>query len=183
MILSDVDILEELERGNIKISDFDRSRLGTNSYDVKLGHYFYYVVWDKDGPLYKGPVHRHRGESILLPSGVTVLAITSDVIGTSGNVVASLRGRSTTRRMGITICDDAGLGDIGYHNHWTMELTSHISRYSFTPQLAVGERVGQIVFYYTKSLPTRQYSGQYNTNDWPLCMIPKAYRHRVAPFE
>lgn len=181
MILSDTDVLAELERGNIKISDFDRSRLGTNSYDVTLGKYFYAVRWQTDFPIYRGPIVRRVGDRVSIPRGGTLLAMTSDIIGTFGNVVASLRGRSSTRRTGITICDDAGLGDIGYHNHWTMELTSHVA--VGVPSLAVGDRIGQVVFYYTKSLPTRQYSGQYNENDWPLCMIPKAYRHMVVPFE
>ncbi|MEY3433252.1 MAG: hypothetical protein RL131_1188, partial [Bacteroidota bacterium] len=37
MILSDKRILEEIEKGTIKISPFDKSCLGSNSYDVHLG--------------------------------------------------------------------------------------------------------------------------------------------------
>ena len=37
MILSDSAILEEIANGNIVISPFDRSQLGSNSYDVRLG--------------------------------------------------------------------------------------------------------------------------------------------------
>jgi dCTP deaminase len=37
MILSDKRIMEEIEKGTIKITPFDKSCLGSNSYDVHLG--------------------------------------------------------------------------------------------------------------------------------------------------
>ncbi len=37
MILSDLRILEELEKGTIVIAPYDRKYLGSNSYDVHLG--------------------------------------------------------------------------------------------------------------------------------------------------
>src|ERR1700743_1415484 len=37
MILSDTRILEEIEKGTIKIVPYDRTCLGSNSYDVHLG--------------------------------------------------------------------------------------------------------------------------------------------------
>ncbi|SVE15035.1 uncharacterized protein METZ01_LOCUS467889, partial [marine metagenome] len=37
MILSDSAILEAIEKGDIVVDPFDRSCLGTNSYDVHLG--------------------------------------------------------------------------------------------------------------------------------------------------
>jgi dCTP deaminase len=37
MILSDTRILEEIEKGTIKIVPYDREQLGSNSYDVHLG--------------------------------------------------------------------------------------------------------------------------------------------------
>lgn len=40
-LLSDVRILEELERGNIVIRPFKRENLGSASYDVTLGPYFF----------------------------------------------------------------------------------------------------------------------------------------------
>ena len=37
MILSDKRILEEIEKGTIKIEPYNRKDLGSNSYDVHLG--------------------------------------------------------------------------------------------------------------------------------------------------
>ena len=39
MILTDVKILEEMKKGTIVISPFDRTYLGSNSYDVHLGRH------------------------------------------------------------------------------------------------------------------------------------------------
>ena len=39
MILTDKEILAEIEKGNIVIEPYDRACLGTNSYDVHLGKY------------------------------------------------------------------------------------------------------------------------------------------------
>jgi dCTP deaminase len=41
MLLSDKKILEEIERENIVIEPFEPRQLGTNSYDVRLGPYYF----------------------------------------------------------------------------------------------------------------------------------------------
>ena len=53
--------------------------------------------------------------------------------------------RSSMGRNFIEVCKDAGWGDVGYFNRWTMEVTNN-SRYFIVP-LVVGRRVGQMVFY------------------------------------
>ena len=39
MILSDKQILERIEKGDIVLSPFDKDSLGSNSYDVRLSEY------------------------------------------------------------------------------------------------------------------------------------------------
>ena len=41
MLLSDKRIVEEMEHGNIVIEPFDPRHLGTNSYDCRLGEYYF----------------------------------------------------------------------------------------------------------------------------------------------
>ena len=53
MILSDTRILEEIEKGTIKIVPYDRECLGSNSYDVHLGKDLARYI-DKDLPSKKG---------------------------------------------------------------------------------------------------------------------------------
>ena len=47
MILSDKRIMEEMEKGTIKIQPYNRKSLGSNSYDVHLG-----PVWPLTGNIF-----------------------------------------------------------------------------------------------------------------------------------
>jgi dCTP deaminase len=173
-MLSDTDILKAMERGDIIISNFDPLRLGTNSYDVRLGNFFFELAWVNKEPWFIGPVEYAEGEEVAVPVGGTLLAMTKDVIGSRGKIRGKLYARSTSKRTGIAVCMCAGLGDIGYWNHWTLEL-SGFSRIG-QPYVRVGQRIAQIEFSEAEEEPTAPYSGQYQANDWPMCMIPKEYR-------
>lgn len=82
---------------------------------------------------------------ILLRPGETILAHTEEFIGGKNCTVAKMYARSSMGRNFIEVCKDAGWGDIGYFNRWTMEITNN-SQHFMIP-LVVGRRVGQMVFY------------------------------------
>ena len=82
---------------------------------------------------------------ILLRPGETVLGHTEEFIGGRDKVVAKMYARSSLGRNFVEVCKDAGWGDVGYFNRWTMEVTNN-SQY-FTVPLVVGRRIGQMVFY------------------------------------
>lgn len=82
---------------------------------------------------------------ILLEPGETILAHTREFIGGRDICVAKMYARSSLGRNFIEVCKDAGWGDVGYFNRWTMEITNN-SRY-FSIPLVVGRRIGQMVFY------------------------------------
>jgi dCTP deaminase len=175
-------ILKEMDQGNIAISDFEIDRLGSNSYDVRLGNWFYEVIYGPDGlPWYIGPQWYDVGQRVFIPNGGTMLAMTMEVIGTFGPIVGLMKARSSTRRRAITVCDCAGLGDAGYFNPWTMELSGHSRLY--IPSYIVGRRIGQIAFFEMKSETSKQYQGQYSISDWPLCMVPEDDRGRIVASE
>jgi len=174
-MFSDRDILNAVENGSIKISNFNRDQLNINSYDVRLGNWFYLLIPDVFcKPRYFGPLWVGDGHRILVPSGMTLLGMTKEFLASYGNILGQLRSKSSTRRSGITVCDDAGFGDVGYANNWTVELTAHVSGPGV--YLTVGERFAQILFQRTETQPIAPYSGQYNVQDWPRCMLPKKYR-------
>lgn len=87
---------------------------------------------------------------VLLRPGETILAHTEEFIGGRNKIVAKMYARSSLGRNFVEVCKDAGWGDIGYFNRWTMEVTNN-SQY-FTIPLVVGRRVGQIVFYEVEPL-------------------------------
>lgn len=82
---------------------------------------------------------------VLLRPGETILGHTQEFIGGRDKVVAKMYARSSMGRNFVEVCKDAGWGDVGYFNRWTMEITNN-SQY-FTIPLVVGRRVGQMVFY------------------------------------
>lgn len=182
MIYSDTDILSAIISKTIKISPYSDLQLQTNSYDLCLGNTFYECFWDNEGPFYVGPYVYLDGDKVEIPVAGTLLGVTIEHVETSGKVIAELRSKSSTRRMGITTNCDAGLGDIGYSDMWTMEFTAFVGLHhrciDCLPFLIVGDTVAQMVFFECKSKPTKKYDGQYQV-EWPLNMIPIRYRHRV----
>lgn len=199
---SDTDILQAIDRKDIIIYPFNAENLGVNSYDVSLGNAFFEVHWDDDGPYFVGPqvyldgekvfmpvgsiiirkcIRCSRVEETYIPTGGTLLGMTKELITTHGKVVGELRSRSSTRRVGITTNCDAGLGDIGYADFWTMEFSAFV-RGAGRPFLVVGQPVAQMIFFETNSAPTREYEGQY-TGNWPYNMIPRNYRDRIKKVE
>lgn len=162
--------------GDIVIDPFDEANFTPNGYDVRLGNWFYEVEWMGDEPYFIGPISVPDGEKIYIPTGGTILGMTKEKIGTIDRHVPQIHSRSTTRRMGIDVCASAGLGDIGYHNHWTVELSHFVTR--GRPYLVVGERFAQIVFHTTAKV-NMSYEGQYGEMHFPECMVPKAWRKNI----
>src|SRR3989344_727038 len=60
---------------------------------------------------------------ILLGPHETILAHTLEFIGGRDICVAKMYARSSMGRNFIEVCKDAGWGDVGYFNRWTMEVT------------------------------------------------------------
>lgn len=93
---------------------------------------------------------KQEDKIILLRPGETILAHTQEFIGGREKVVGKMYARSSLGRNFIEVCKDAGWGDVGYFNRWTMEVTNN-SQY-FTIPLVVGRRIGQMVFYEVEPL-------------------------------
>jgi dCTP deaminase len=186
MLLSDRRILEEMERGNIIIDPLDRQQLGTNSYDVRLGEWYFepnrnLLVVDftreEDTRAFWGEPKRAEEGVIAIRPGDTILCHTQEVVGGTNGFTTSMRARSSIGRSCLSVCKCAGVGDVGYVARWTMEITNHSHA---TVVLPVGLRVAQILFYEVG--PTlKNYAGKYGQQaaPWsPLDMLPKLYNDR-----
>lgn len=183
MLLSDKRILEELTRGNIVIEPFERRQLGTNSYDVRLGAWYFlpnhnmvsvdFTDADQAGLFWGAPQHAREGAIAIRP-GDTILAHTEEIIGGCNGFTTSMRARSSIGRSCLSVCKCAGVGDVGYISHWTMEITNHSHAQVVLP---VGLRVAQILFYEVGAT-LEEYHGKYGVRDgWtPQDMLPKLYR-------
>ena len=124
MILSDTRILEEIEKGTIVIKPYDRSQLGSNSYDVHLGkHLATYKDAELDAKKHNEITHFEiPEEGYVLHPNVFYLGVTEEYTETHAHV-PFLEGKSSTGRLGIDIHATAGKGDVGFCGNWTLEIS------------------------------------------------------------
>lgn len=135
--------MEGIEAGQIVIEPFDRDCLGTNSYDVHLGKW---LACYEDEVL---DARRHNkirhfeipGEGFVLQPGTLYLGVTEEYTETF-NSVPFLEGKSSVGRLGIDIHATAGKGDVGFCNHWTLEIscTQPVRVYAGMP-------IGQLIYF------------------------------------
>lgn len=129
---------------------------------------------------------------IVLEPGERILAHTHEFIGIKPPGTTSMQSRSTWGRNGVAVCFDAGWGDPGYINRWTMEIYNLNQRHSVV--LPVGERIAQIVFMETGPVDGayENLSGKYQSGDdlqeliknWsPELMLPRAYKDVRKPLK
>ncbi len=172
-VLSDKEIIQEKEKGNIIIYPFHKEQLGNCSYDVTLGEWFYTSRNSKGkflNPWNKKNIDDYWGEPqqaitctgtkeeledmglqigqkyFILNPGELILAHTNEFIGGVKGITTMMKGRSTMQRCCLSICSDAGMGDTFFTQRWCVELNSS-SQHPIV--LIIGQRIGQIVFFST----------------------------------
>lgn len=146
MILSDSQILNEMQKGTIKVEPFRPECLGSNSYDVHLGRYL---------SLYKSQVldaKKHNeietfeipSEGFVLEPNRLYLGVTEEYTETHAHV-PFLEGKSSVGRLGIDIHATAGKGDVGFSNHWTLEISV-----KQPVRVYKGMPIGQLIYFELK---------------------------------
>ena len=124
MILTDVQIKTEIEKGSIVLKPFRREALGTNSYDVHLGDTLA-VYTDRILDAKKSNPIRYftiPDDGYVLEPSQFYLGVTEEYTETHQHV-PFLEGKSSVGRLGIDIHATAGKGDVGFCNHWTLEIS------------------------------------------------------------
>lgn len=124
MILTDKRILEEMDKGTIKIEPYNRADLGSNSYDVHLGKTLaLYVDEALDAKKHnKIEYFDIPDEGFVLEPHKFYLGVTLEYTETHAHV-PFLEGKSSTGRLGIDIHATAGKGDVGFCGNWTLEIS------------------------------------------------------------
>ncbi|MCO5287059.1 MAG: dCTP deaminase [Chitinophagaceae bacterium] len=143
MILSDTRILEEVEKGSIVITPWDRTKLGSNSYDVHLGkHLAVYKDAVLDAKRHNEVAHFEiPDEGFVLQPDQLYLGVTLEYTETHHHV-PFLEGKSSTGRLGIDIHATAGKGDIGFCGHWTLEISCKVP-----VRIYWGMPIGQLIYF------------------------------------
>jgi dCTP deaminase len=194
--------------GNVAGSSVDVTLGGWYYRTERTGSSGFYNPFDKkdveryfDGP-YQADIHEKwaklngrqlfegipaKHPIIVLRPGERILGHTHEFIGIKAPGTSTLQARSTWGRNGVAVCLDAGWGDPGYINRWTLEIYNMNQHESVV--LPVGERIAQMVFYETGPVEGeyKKLSGKYQTNlsndlasiikSWqPQQMLPRAYK-------
>lgn len=182
VLLSDKRIMAERGRGNIVIEPFDPRQLGTNSYDCRLGDWYFqptkyldvvdFTDEEQARSFWGEPLH--ADDVLAVKPGTTILAHTQEVIGARNGFTTTMHARSSIGRSGLSVCKCAGVGDVGYISRWTMEISNHTT---CTIVLPVGLRICQIKFDYVGET-LKEYGGKYGQEEeWtPYDMLPRLYR-------
>lgn len=179
-------ILHHLAKGTIQIDPYRESHLGPNSYDLSLGDWVCRmhpgdaiprkveftnpIDWAK---LWSPPEKSIDGMLVLRPYEL-VLSHTVERVGCYENVVGEMASRSTIMRMGVAVCLDAGLGDVGFDSKWTMEIFNHTAHYLHIP---IGSRIAQMKFHEVDDagISYEGKGGTYGLGKWePEDMLPRS---------
>jgi len=162
MILTDINIKEAIDKGEILIEPFRPECLGTNSYDVHLGKYL--AVYNDevlDAKKHNTVNHFEISETgFILQPGELYLGVTEEYTETH-QTVPFLEGKSSIGRLGIDIHATAGKGDVGFCNSWTLEISC------VKPvRVYAGMPIGQLIYFKidgeVKNYYNRKANAKYN---------------------
>jgi len=141
MVLSDRNIIEQVERGSIGIEPFDTDNVEPASVDLRLGedHKLVSASSDSDELIYEQLV----SDPLVVPPETFILTTTLERVKIPDDIVAHVLGRSSLGRLGISVHQTAGYIDPGFEGQITLELSNHgPAQVSLSP----GQRICQIVF-------------------------------------
>lgn len=112
---------------------------------------------------------------VILRPGETILAHTQEFIGGVDRVTTMMKARSSMGRIFLSVCKDAGWGDVGYFNRWTMEIQNNLEDY--WTLVAVGQPIAQMVFFRVNPISMGHYyqGGNYQTSG-DLEVLKKTWR-------
>jgi dCTP deaminase len=153
MIIVDWQLRDRIARGHIKIDPYDPKLVQPNSVDIRLGNHF---VWYKPGTEVIDPYDQKsvttdteetHADSFVLHPGQFILAETLECITLPDNIVATIEGKSSIARLGVTLHQTGGWIDAGFRGTITLEMANVNSR---PVKVYAGMPIGQLVFYTTE---------------------------------
>lgn len=140
MILTGVEIIKAVAKGDIILSNFDKNQVNPNSYNYRLGQVLKrFVCFDGNKSIFENIIIPQTG--YMLEAGKMYLGHTDEVIG-SNKYAMSLIGRSSIGRLGLFLQVSADLGHTTSVHQWTLELVA-AKPIIIYPKM----KIGQITFW------------------------------------
>ena len=166
MILSDADLLDRLENGDLVVEPIDDldTQIQPASIDLRLGSEFLefqrtnipciHPNAEDEVEDYVAETYVEPGDEFILHPGDFVLGTTKERVEIPDDLVAHVEGRSSLGRLAIVVHATAGLADPGFEGRITLEL----SNLGAAPvALSPGMRVSQLTFTELSSPAARPY--------------------------
>ena len=152
MLLSDRDILAEIDKGRVLLEPFDPGMVQPSSVDLRLdrlfrvfeNHRYPHIDPAEDQPELTRLVEPEDDEPFILHPGEFVLGSTYEVITLPDDIAARLEGKSSLGRLGLLTHSTAGFIDPGFSGHVTLELSNVAT---LPIKLWPGMKIGQLCFF------------------------------------
>ncbi len=152
MLLSDRDILAEIEAHRIAVEPYDPAMIQPSSIDFRLDRYF--RVFENHKYPHIDPavdqsdltrvVEAEGEEPFILHPGEFVLGSTLEVVSLPDDLAARVEGKSSLGRLGLLTHATAGFVDPGFSGHVTLELANVAT---LPIKLYPGMKIGQLCFF------------------------------------
>lgn len=132
-MLSNLDILDEMKKGNITINPFEQNRLQPASYDILLGYEF--LIFENHSTHIIDPktdtskftrkvVLENPGQYLILHPKEFILGVSYEKIGVGPGFACELMGKSSLARLGLIVHTTAGFIDPGNSLKITLEMVN-----------------------------------------------------------
>jgi len=152
VLLSDRDILKEIESQRVSIEPYDETMLQPSSIDFRLDRFF--RVFENHRYPHIDPaadqsdltriVEPEGEEPFILHPGEFVLGSTYEVVTLPDDIAARVEGKSSLGRLGLLTHATAGFVDPGFSGHVTLELANVAT---LPIKLYPGMKIGQLCFF------------------------------------
>jgi dCTP deaminase len=152
VLLSDRDILSEIEAKRIVIEPYDQAMIQPSSIDFRLDRFF--RVFENHRYPHIDPaadqsdltreVEPAGDEPFILHPGEFVLGSTFEVVTLPNDLAARVEGKSSLGRLGLLTHATAGFVDPGFSGHVTLELANVAT---LPIKLYPGMKIGQLCFF------------------------------------
>ena len=152
MLLSDRDILAEIEQQRIQVEPYDESMIQPSSIDFRLDRFF--RVFENHKYPHIDPaadqsdltrvVEPEGDDAFILHPGEFVLGSSFEVVTLPDDLAARVEGKSSLGRLGLLTHATAGFVDPGFSGHVTLELANVAT---LPIKLYPGMKIGQLCFF------------------------------------
>jgi dCTP deaminase len=191
VLLSDRDILAEIDANRIGLDPLDKAMIQPSSIDVRLDKFF--RIFDNHkyphiDPAANQPdltrqieVGNGPDETFVLHPGEFVLGSTYEQVTLPDDIAARLEGKSSLGRLGLMTHSTAGFIDPGFSGHVTLELANVAT---LPIKLYPGMKIGQLCYFRLSSpaenpYGSAKYGSRYQGQRGPTASRSHANFHRT----